>query len=187
MKFFIKIIFRATMISIIKFRNIYPSGNRISSQKSTLIERGTEYQKRCIESQNMIFTMKIQQLVYETLCIPKITLLNVHFSLVEEVVILRTLAFHKHKTNLRLPLPLIHCESFETRSTNTTTNDHYLYYSDIKYLTLDMRTITPRTTCSIPLFQNINSLFVYMQPMSPLASNDALNTGKKKMTFLLIT
>jgi hypothetical protein len=100
---------------------------------------------------------------------------------------LRTLAFHKHETNLRLTSPLIHCESFETRSTNTTTNDHYLYYADIKYLTLDMRTITPRTTCSISLFQNINSLFVYMQPMSPLASNDALNTGKKKMTFLLIT
>jgi hypothetical protein len=49
MKVFIRIIFRATMISIIKFRNIYPSGNRISSQKSTLIERGTEYKKRCID------------------------------------------------------------------------------------------------------------------------------------------
>ncbi len=127
-------------------------------------------------------------MVYETLCIPKLTFLNVHFLfLVEEVVILRTLAFHKHKSNLRLPSPLIHCESFETRSTTTTTNDHYLYYSDIKYLTLDMRTITPRTTCSIPLFQNINSLFVYMQSMSSLSSNDVLNTGKKRMTFLLIT
>jgi len=136
----------------------------------------------------MIFTMKIQQLVYETLCVPKLTMLNVHFLfLVEEVVTLRTLAFHKHKTNLRLPLPLIHCESFETRSTNTTTNDHYLYYSDIKYLTLDMRTITPRTTCSIPLFQNINSIVIYMQSISSLSSNDASNTGKKKMTFLLMT
>jgi hypothetical protein len=33
MKFFIKLIFQVTMISIMKFRKIYPSANGISSEK----------------------------------------------------------------------------------------------------------------------------------------------------------
>ncbi|CAF3966315.1 unnamed protein product, partial [Rotaria sp. Silwood1] len=49
---------------------------------------------------------------------------------------------------------MISYESFETRSTKATTNDHYLYYSDTNYLKLDMRKITSRFT-SVPLFQHI--------------------------------
>ena len=75
-------------------------------------------------------------------------------------------------------------ELFETRSTKATTNDHYLYYSDAKYLELKMGKIPPRIT-SLPLLQHINYLVIDMtiEPSSPL--NNSLNIGKKN-TFLLI-
>ncbi|CAF4277053.1 unnamed protein product, partial [Rotaria sordida] len=65
-------------------------------------------------------------------------------------------------------------ESFETRSTKTTTNDHYLYYSDTKYLDLNMEKITPRIT-SFPLFQHINYLAIYMSIIPSSSSNNSLN------------
>ncbi|CAF4634423.1 unnamed protein product, partial [Rotaria sp. Silwood2] len=66
-------------------------------------------------------------------------------------------------------------ESFETRSTKTTTNDHYLYYSDTKYLELNMEKITPRIPCSFPLFQHIHCLVLYMPIIPSSSSNNSLN------------
>jgi len=104
------------------------------------------------------------------------------FFLVVEIVMLRTFAYHKYKINLRINIPLMNYESFETRSTKTTTNDHYLYYSDTKYLQLNMGKMTPRIT-SFPLFQHIKCLVIYMPIIPSSLSNNSLNIGKKNIYF----
>jgi hypothetical protein len=92
--------------------------------------------------------------------------------------VLRTFGYHKRKRNLDIMIPVINYESLETRSTKATTNDHYLYYSDIKYLKLNMTKITPRIMSSFPLLQHINTLIINM-PIS--SSNNSLNIGKKNI------
>jgi len=96
---------------------------------------------------------------------------------------LRTLAYHKHKRNLNIITPLINYETFETRSTKATTNDHYLYYSDTDYLKLNMTKITQRIASSSPLFQHINSLVIHMPILPSSSSNNLLNSGKKKTSL----
>jgi hypothetical protein len=91
---------------------------------------------------------------------------------------LRTFAYHKYKRNLRTDIPSINCESFETRSTKPTTNDHYLYYSDTEVLTLHMIKNIPRITSSFPLFQHINSLVILMPKRCSPSPNNSLNIGK---------
>jgi hypothetical protein len=91
---------------------------------------------------------------------------------------LRTFAYHKRTRNQNVIIPVINYESFETRSTKGTTNDHYLYYSDVNRLKLDMTTITPRIMSSFPLFQHINTLVIVMPILS---SSNPLNIGKKNI------
>ena len=91
---------------------------------------------------------------------------------------LRTFAYHKRKRNLDIMIPVINYESFETRSTKATTNDHYLYYSDTKCLKLNITKITPRIMSSFPLLQHINHLVIVM-PIS--SSSNPLNIGKKNI------
>jgi hypothetical protein len=99
---------------------------------------------------------------------------------------LRTLAYHKHKRNINIITPLINYETFETRSTKATTNDHYLYYSDTDYLKLNMTKITRRIASSFPLFQHINSLVIHMPLLPSSSSNNLLNSGKKKTSLWII-
>jgi hypothetical protein len=94
---------------------------------------------------------------------------------------LRTFDYQKYKRNVHTTIPMITYESFETRST---TNDHYLYYSDTKYLKLYMDKITPTIT-SVPLFQHIKYLVICYYPYAS-RSNNSLNTGKKTHLFLII-
>ncbi|CAF0827827.1 unnamed protein product [Rotaria sordida] len=91
-----------------------------------------------------------------------------------EIAILRTFAYHKYERNLQINIPIIYYGSFDTRSTKATTNDHYLYYSDIKDLKLKMMNIEPIIT-SFPLFQHINSLVIVLPKMFPRLSNNGLN------------
>ncbi|CAF1653581.1 unnamed protein product [Rotaria magnacalcarata] len=98
-----------------------------------------------------------------------------------EYVMLRTIGYHKYKRNLQTNIPLINYELFET--TTTTTNDHYLYYSDIKILKLNMTRITPKTACSFPLFQHINSLVIDMRTKHS-SWDKSLSFGKNN-TFVL--
>jgi len=118
------------------------------------------------------FTMKIQ-FAYE----------NLFFFVIEETVILRTFGYQKYKRNFHITISMINYETFETRST---TNDHYLYYSDTKYLKLDMKMLTRRITSSpiisssVPLFQHIKYLVIYYYPVIYVSwSNNSLNIGKK--------
>ncbi|CAF3168625.1 unnamed protein product [Rotaria sp. Silwood2] len=92
-----------------------------------------------------------------------------------EFLMLRTFDYHKYERNLPIKIPLIDDESFEIRSTKATTNDHYLYYSDIKYFELSLPMRTPRINCSFPLFQHINSLMINMPIICASSSNNLLN------------
>ncbi|CAF1217550.1 unnamed protein product [Rotaria sordida] len=92
-----------------------------------------------------------------------------------EFLMLRTIDYHKYKRNLPMNIPLMDYESFETRSTKTTTNDHYLYYSDTKYLELNLTTRAPRINSSFPLYQHINSLMINMPVICSSSSNNSLN------------
>jgi len=105
------------------------------------------------------------------------------FFVILEILMLRTFGYHKYKRNPPINIPCIDYESFETRSTKATTNDHYLYYSDTKYLKLNMINKTPRIISSVPLFQHINSLVIYMPIKCSSSSNNSLNIGKNRYFF----
>ncbi|CAF3806348.1 unnamed protein product [Rotaria sp. Silwood1] len=81
----------------------------------------------------------------------------------QEIVMLRTFGYQKYKRNVHIAIPIIYYETFETRSTKATTNDHYLYFTDTKYLKLEMGEIIPNIN-SVPLFQHIKYLVVYYYP-----------------------
>ncbi|CAF3997034.1 unnamed protein product, partial [Rotaria sp. Silwood2] len=101
------------------------------------------------------------------------------YTSIQEIVMLRTFGYQKYKRNIHITIPMISNESFETRSTKATTNDHYLYYSDTKYLKLDVEKITPRIGSCVPLFQHIKYLVIYYYPIAYLTWwNSSLNIGK---------
>ncbi len=104
------------------------------------------------------------------------------FFFLEECVILRTFNYHKYKSKIYASLPFIHCGTFETRST-TTTNDHYLFYSNVTNLGIYMGKKLPTITWSSPLFQQINYLIVRIPRIHSSLWNNLLNMGKKNKSF----
>ncbi|CAF3107367.1 unnamed protein product [Rotaria sp. Silwood2] len=81
----------------------------------------------------------------------------------QEIVMLRTFGYQKYKRNVHIAIPMIYYETFETRSTKATTNDHYLYFTDTKYLKLEMGEVIPNIN-SVPLFQHIKYLVIGYYP-----------------------
>ena len=101
------------------------------------------------------------------------------FFFLEEFIMLRTLYYHKRKSNTNITMPFIYSGSFETRSTTTTmVNDHYLFYSDIRKLRIRMTKEKPKDTCFSSLFQQIDYLIIEMPIIRFTFWNYLLNISK---------
>ncbi|CAF4664129.1 unnamed protein product, partial [Rotaria sp. Silwood2] len=101
----------------------------------------------------------------------------------QEIVMLRTFGYQKYKRNVHIAIPMIYYETFETRSTKATTNDHYLYFTDTKYLKLEMGEVIPNIN-SVPLFQHIKYLVIGYYPEAYVSFlNTSLDIGKKNIYF----
>ncbi|CAF4338579.1 unnamed protein product, partial [Adineta steineri] len=72
-----------------------------------------------------------------------------------EFIMLRTLNYHKHKSNIYTNMPLIPSGSFNTQSTMENINDHYFFYKNEIDLRLYITSERPNITYSSPLFQQI--------------------------------
>jgi hypothetical protein len=77
-------------------------------------------------------------------------------------------------------MPMIHCETFETRSTSST-NDHHHFYSNQKDLILCITEQKPTVTWSCPLFQHITNLTIEMPMRCSSLWHNLLNIGKKNI------
>ncbi|CAF4031151.1 unnamed protein product, partial [Rotaria sordida] len=92
-----------------------------------------------------------------------------------DYIMLRTLNYHKRKSNLYTNMPLISSGFFETRSTMKTINDHYLFYVNEMDLGIYITPERPTITCSSPLFQQIISIKLEMPIIRSSLWNNLLN------------
>ncbi|CAF1473092.1 unnamed protein product [Rotaria sp. Silwood1] len=83
----------------------------------------------------------------------------------EVFVMLRTLNYRKHKTNLFMKIPVINIGSFTTWS--TVSNNHHLFYSDIEKVSILITQERPGITLTSPRFQQIKHLIVEISTMDP--------------------
>jgi len=97
---------------------------------------------------------------------------------------LRTFNYRQHNPGIDIFIPIIHCETFQTRSTSTK-NDHHLFYSNIEDLTLYITEQQPTITWSSPLFRQITNLTIEMPMISSSIWHNLLNIGKKNIFSLL--
>ncbi|CAF3938525.1 unnamed protein product [Adineta steineri] len=72
-----------------------------------------------------------------------------------ECIMLRTLNYHKHKSNPYTYIPSIPSGSFNSQSTMENIDDHYLFYKNEIDLRLYITSERPNITYSSPLFQQI--------------------------------
>ncbi|CAM4760894.1 unnamed protein product [Rotaria magnacalcarata] len=99
----------------------------------------------------------------------------------EEFVMLRTLNYEKHKSNINITIPFIFCDSFETRSTITTI-DHHRFYSNQEQLKIYLTSRTPLVTWSLPLFQQVTALSIFIPKKRLSLSNTLFNIFKFRET-----
>jgi hypothetical protein len=102
-----------------------------------------------------------------------------YFFFVEEIVMLRTMNYRKHKVNVSIHIPMLHGGSFETQS--TASNDHHLFYSDIEKLRVSITKKMPVVTWSSARFQQIKSLIVEVPIIRSSLWNKLSNMGKKNI------
>ncbi len=94
---------------------------------------------------------------------------------------LRTLNYHKRKSNLYVNIPFISSGFFETRSTMKTINDHHLFYVNETDLRIYITPERPTVTWSSPLFQQIEYVKVGMPIIRSSLWNSLLDLGKNNV------
>ncbi len=99
---------------------------------------------------------------------------------------LRTLNYHKHKSNTYTNIPLISSGYFNTRSTMEIIDDHYLFYVNERDLRIYITSERPTVTYSSPLFQQIRYLKLELPTISSSLLNKLLDIGKKNISLILI-
>jgi len=99
---------------------------------------------------------------------------------------LRTFNYSTSKSNAMVLVPFVNCGTFETRSTRTTIDDHYSFYSDITDLKLYLLNERSNFTCSSPLFQHVTNLLVEIPIIKSSWWNNLSSIGKKQSFYELI-
>ncbi|CAF1275130.1 unnamed protein product [Adineta steineri] len=92
-----------------------------------------------------------------------------------EFIMLRTLNYHKHKSNIYTNMPLIPSGSFNTQSTMENIDDHYLFYKNEKDLRLYITSERPDITYFSPLFQQIEFFKLEISKIPSTWLNNFLN------------
>ncbi|CAF1440234.1 unnamed protein product [Adineta steineri] len=92
-----------------------------------------------------------------------------------EFIMLRTLNYHKHKSNISTNMPLIPSGSFNTQSTMENIDDHYLFYKNEKDLRLYITSGRPDITYFSPLFQQIEFFKLEISKIPSTWLNNFLN------------
>jgi hypothetical protein len=96
---------------------------------------------------------------------------------------LRTLNYHKHRSTMCKEMPYIISRSFDTRSTMAT-NDHYLFYPDLKKFRIFITKKRPTISWSSSLYPQINYLIIEIQRNLSIW-NSLLNISKKYICIIL--
>lgn len=94
---------------------------------------------------------------------------------------LRTLNYQKRKSNMCTYMPLIPSGHFDTRSTMGAIDDHFRFYENERGLRIYITPERPITTCSSPLFQQINHLKLELPIIRSSLLSSLLDIGKKNV------
>ncbi|CAF1573938.1 unnamed protein product, partial [Adineta steineri] len=98
------------------------------------------------------------------------------YSVLAEFIMLRTLNYHKHKSNPYTYIPSIPSGSFNTQLTMENIDDHhYLFYKNKIDLRLYMTSERPTITYSSPLFQQIKFFTLEMSKIPSTWLNNFLD------------
>jgi hypothetical protein len=73
-------------------------------------------------------------------------------------MVLRTLNYHKVKSQISRSRPMIVSDSLRTLSTGTT--DHHEFYQDARAISINPEKEKPIVTCCSSLYQQIDEVFI---------------------------
>jgi hypothetical protein len=93
---------------------------------------------------------------------------------------LRTLNYDKNKSRCIGFFPKITTQSFETLSTTTTTDDHYLFFQGVSQFRIYIAKKRATISWSSPLYQHIKDLTIEISFYSSIL-NSLLNIGKNNI------